>query len=132
MKPKTPHHHSVHFLCCANCYVLMLFFLVLGCWSLVTQAEQPSATRTGQGGKPDTKEKPPIAQEDEGSDPQLPGSGLLSPETIISAPFGTSFQVNVSGGQNMVGDAANEAMMCIDPNNPNHIAIGWRQFDSTN
>ncbi len=22
--------------------------------------------------------------------------------------------------------------MCIDPNNPNRIAIGWRQFDSTN
>jgi hypothetical protein len=77
-------------------------------------------------------ELPPPAQEDEASGPPLPISGLFSARTIISAPFGTSFQVNVSGGQNMVGDAANEPSMCIDPNNPNYIAIGWRQFNSTN
>jgi hypothetical protein len=76
---------------------------------------------------------PPPAEEDNGSDPQLPGSGQYSPLTIISAPFGTSFQVNVGPtGQNIVGDAANEPSICIDPNNPNHIAIGWRQFDTTN
>jgi hypothetical protein len=75
---------------------------------------------------------PPVAQEDEATDPQLPGSGKLSPATIISAPFGTSFQVNVSGGQNIAGDAANEASMCMDPNNLSRIAIGWRQFDTTN
>ncbi len=77
-------------------------------------------------------EMPPVTQEDEASDPPVAGSGLLSAATIISAPFGTSFQVNVSGGQNILGDAANEPSMCIDPNNPNRIAIGWRQFDSTN
>src|SRR2546427_2802112 len=53
--------------------------------------------------------------------------------TIISTPFGTSFQVNVnSSGQNIAGDAANEPSLCIDPTNPNRIAIGWRQFNSTN
>src|SRR5215468_1259704 len=76
---------------------------------------------------------PPPPEEDNGSDPPLPGSGQYSPKTIISAPFGTSFQVNVGpNGQNIVGDAANEPSLCIDPNNPNHIAIGWRQFDTTN
>lgn len=43
--------------------------------------------------------------------------------------YGTSYQVNVdANGQNIVGDAANEPSLCVDPTNPNHIAIGWRQF----
>src|SRR5206468_2984110 len=50
-----------------------------------------------------------------------------SPKTL----FGISRQVNVnSNGNNIPGDAANEPSLCIDPNNPNHLAIGWRQFDN--
>jgi hypothetical protein len=76
---------------------------------------------------------PPPEEDDSSSDPPLPGSGQFSAQSIISAPFGTSFQVNVSApGQNIVGDAANEPSICIDPNNVNRIAIGWRQFDTTN
>ena len=42
-----------------------------------------------------------------------------------------SVQANVNAmGNNVVGDAANEPSMAIDPNSPNRIAIGWRQFDS--
>jgi hypothetical protein len=53
--------------------------------------------------------------------------------TIISTPFGTSYQANVDrSGQNIPGDAANEPSLCIDPTNPNRIAIGWRQFNTTN
>ena len=63
---------------------------------------------------------PPPPEEDNGKDPPLAGSGEHSPQTIISAPFGTSFQVNVgSTGQNMMGDAANEPSICIDPNDLN-------------
>jgi hypothetical protein len=76
---------------------------------------------------------PPPEADDSNPDPPLPGTGQHSPQIIISAPFGTSFQVNVNGsGQNIVGDAANEPSMCLDPNNPDRIAIGWRQFDNTN
>jgi hypothetical protein len=76
---------------------------------------------------------PPPEEADNCSDAPLAGSGQHSPQTIISAPFGTSFQVNVdAAGQNIVGDAANEPSICVDPNNPNRIAIGWRQFDNTN
>src|SRR5258707_3192335 len=51
----------------------------------------------------------------------------------ISTPNGTSYQVNVNGsGQNIAGDAANEPSLCIDPTNSNRIAIGWRQFNTTN
>ncbi|MCZ6698400.1 MAG: hypothetical protein O7D94_05650, partial [Planctomycetota bacterium] len=42
-----------------------------------------------------------------------------------------SIQVNVDQfGNDIVGDAANEPSMAIDPNDPSRIAIGWRQFDT--
>ncbi len=42
-----------------------------------------------------------------------------------------SVQVNVAaGGANIIGDAANEPSMAVDPTNPDRIAIGWRQFDT--
>ncbi len=53
--------------------------------------------------------------------------------TTVSTPYGISYQVNVnSAGQNVAGDAANEPSLCVDPTNPNRMAVGWRQFDSTN
>lgn len=53
-----------------------------------------------------------------------------SPATVSQfGPF-TSYQVNVNAsGQNIVGDAGNEPSICLDPLNPNRMAIGWRQFD---
>ncbi len=42
-------------------------------------------------------------------------------------------QVNVdNGGNNMIGDAANEPSIAFDPTNPQRIVIGWRQFDTVN
>lgn len=42
-----------------------------------------------------------------------------------------SYQVNVdANGNNIVGDAANEPSICVDPTNGNKMSIGWRQFDS--
>jgi hypothetical protein len=53
--------------------------------------------------------------------------------TVVSTSYGISRQVNVNAsGQNIPGDAANEPSICIDPTNPYRIAIGWRQFDTTN
>ena len=61
----------------------------------------------------------------------------LAPVTVISpglaSQFGpyTSYQVNVdSNGNNVVGDAANEPSIGVDPRNGNKMSIGWRQFDS--
>jgi hypothetical protein len=43
----------------------------------------------------------------------------------------SSYQVNVNAsGQNILGDAANEPSLCVDPNNPAHVAVGWRQFNN--
>lgn len=57
--------------------------------------------------------------------------GLSAQAAVVSTPFATSYQVNVdASGQNIPGDAANEPSLCIDPTNPNRIAVGWRQFNS--
>ncbi|MEI7492277.1 MAG: T9SS type A sorting domain-containing protein [Bacteroidota bacterium] len=43
----------------------------------------------------------------------------------------TMVQVNVdANGDNISGDAANEPSMSINTTDPQHIAIGWRQFDN--
>jgi hypothetical protein len=58
---------------------------------------------------------------------------VTTPQTIINFNGFTSYQVNVnSQQQNIVNDAANEPSLTIDPNDPNKIAVGWRQFDNIN
>ncbi len=43
----------------------------------------------------------------------------------------TTVQVNVDeNGLNITGDAANEPSIAIDPNDPNKMTIGWRQFNT--
>src|SRR5688572_32918436 len=52
--------------------------------------------------------------------------------SVAHAQTATFVQVNVNSlGQNIVGDAANEPSIAVDPTNPNRMAIGWRQFDTT-
>lgn len=49
---------------------------------------------------------------------------------VIFGPY-ASVQVNVNAqGANVVGDAANEPSLVIDPTNPMRMAIAWRQFDT--
>src|SRR5262245_18824873 len=64
--------------------------------------------------------------------PYLPpvDRGTSVPATTLRGP-GPGSQVNVNAaGLNILGDAANEPSLCIDPTNPAHLAIGWRQFDN--
>jgi len=50
---------------------------------------------------------------------------------MVSRDGFVSVQVNVDEfGSNIVGDAANEPSIAVDPTDPTRIAIGWRQFDS--
>jgi hypothetical protein len=58
----------------------------------------------------------------------VPGATAAAP---IRVGIATTYQVNVDlGGANIPGDAANEPSIAVDPNNPNRMAIGWRQFDT--
>jgi len=53
------------------------------------------------------------------------------PRMISQFGLFTSFQVNVdANGHNILGDAANEPSITVDPTNHNRMAIGWRQFNS--
>ena len=65
--------------------------------------------------------------------PALAAPRVLAISPALVSRFGsyTSYQVNVdANGNNMVGDAANEPSICVDPHNSNRMSIGWRQFDS--
>jgi hypothetical protein len=54
-----------------------------------------------------------------------------SPAFRIATSDFFSVQVNVdSEGNNIVGDAANEPSIAIDPLHPERMAIGWRQFNT--
>jgi hypothetical protein len=53
-----------------------------------------------------------------------------SPRMISQFGVFTSYQVNVDANhQNIVGDAANECAISVDPINGNKMTIGWRQFN---
>lgn len=53
-----------------------------------------------------------------------------SPAYRAQAPNYFTKQVNIdAAGNNIVGDAANEPSLAIDPTNPDRVVIGWRQFD---
>src|SRR3989454_4610290 len=62
--------------------------------------------------------------------PAPPRKMETSPRMISQfGPF-TSHQVNVdANGQNILGDAANECPIAVDPTNGNKMTIAWRQFN---
>jgi len=100
---------------------------VVSAVSLVSLALLPSAsaqTRTSQ-----LSPKQPLERYD------MPPAYIYrlerSPRMI--SPYGvfTSYQANVdANGNNIVGDAANEPAIAVNPTDGNKMAIGWRQFDS--
>src|SRR5436190_3634193 len=64
--------------------------------------------------------------------PPAPPRKIETSPRMIS-PYGPfiSYQANVdANGNNIIGDAANEPSITVDPTDGNKITIGWRQFDS--
>jgi hypothetical protein len=62
-----------------------------------------------------------------------PRDDFLARTTGVQVAVGpyTSIQVNVDElGLNIVGDAANEPSIAVDPTDPDNMIIGWRQFNS--
>ena len=62
--------------------------------------------------------------------PALPKKMETSPRMISHFGVFISYQVNVDqNGQNIVGDAANECAISVDPTDGNKMTIAWRQFN---
>jgi hypothetical protein len=77
----------------------------------------------------------PEPLEKRGMPPAPLGTYRLESSPRMISQFGvfTSYQVNVDAqGNNIVGDAANEPSISVDPTDGNKVAIGWRQFDTIN
>src|SRR6266545_5297622 len=65
--------------------------------------------------------------------PAPPQRIQTSPRMISQFGVFTSYQANVdANGNNILGDAANEPSIAVDPTDSNKMAIGWRQFDTIN
>ena len=63
--------------------------------------------------------------------PAPPRKIETSPRMISQFATFTSFQVNVdANGNNILGDAANEPSIAVDPLDLSKMTIGWRQFNS--
>src|ERR1043166_5279008 len=63
--------------------------------------------------------------------PYMPGTARTAPPRTVQFGNHISVQVNVdAAGNNILGDAANEPSIAVDPTNPDRMAIGWRQFDT--
>lgn len=76
------------------------------------------------------------AHQEKPKDPPAPAQVLArrgrGPAGRVHHGLFSSVQVNLDEfGQDIVGDAGNEPSIAVDPTNPDRMAIGWRQFDST-
>src|SRR6476620_730359 len=89
--------------------------------ALCSASAQPAPTWKPQGREPLEKYDNP---------PARPRKIETSPRMISPHGAFISYQVNVdASGNNIIGDAANECTISVDPTNLNRMAIGWRQFD---
>src|SRR5262245_33926892 len=89
------------------------------------------ATASGQTGPSKLNPNEPLEKYE--MPPAPLGTFRLESSPRMISPYGTfvSFQVNVDAqGNNIVGDAANEPSITVDPTNGNKMTIGWRQFNS--
>ena len=65
--------------------------------------------------------------------PAPPRKIETSPRMISRFGLFISYQVNVdANGQNIIGDAANECSISVDPTDGNKMTIAWRQFNDVN
>lgn len=88
-----------------------------------TTASTPATLPAGQ--------RQPLEQLDDPFVPVATEMRRTSPAGKRAVGSSHSIQVNVdAGGNNIIGDAANEPSIAVDPTQPNRMAIGWRQFDT--
>jgi hypothetical protein len=105
---------------------LLAAAMILAAPALTADGPQRAAVDSGGRVPPASTERmdqPPV--------PEPEAATKLSQPVRVERNGFVSIQVNVApDGSNVVGDAANEPSIAVDPNTPLRIAIGWRQFDS--
>ena len=117
----------------APAHVVLAVILVASSWLVPGAAlgeDGSSKVAKAKGGK-----SAPVELEKE-DDP--PGKVVARDNPIARSPglsvsFGPyqSIQINVDAlGHNIVGDAANEPSIAVNPTNPLNMVAGWRQFDT--
>ena len=96
-----------------------------------TASEQTAARKPAPGGSAAGKPRMTEPLEKYNMPPAYIYRWETGPRMISQFGVFTSFQVNVdANGHNILGDAANEPSITVDPTNHNRMAIGWRQFNS--
>jgi len=111
--------------------IIALFFLLAAAFLIFTSLKP--GKETAKDGKTTSTAQEPLEIRD---DPYvyIPREGrVTSPAYRFSSTDFFATQVNViDTNLNIVGDAANEPSIAVDPTDPNRMAIGWRQFDTVN
>jgi hypothetical protein len=91
------------------------------------------ADASGQGLAPTHKAPRNEPLEKYDNPPAPPRKMETSPRMISQFGIFTSYQVNVDqNGHNILGDAANECPIAVDPTDGNKMTIAWRQFNDVN
>ena len=107
----SPYRHLVAMIC-------VVFLALLG----TSSAQQLAPVRKQPFDEPLEKYNMP---------PAPPRKIETSPRMISQLGVFTSYQANVDGsGNNILGDAANEPSISVDPTDGTKMVIAWRQFDS--
>ncbi len=112
-------------------FLVGVLVLVVAPASLAQDAKKPVKESAQDMSK--LGDTPPVGHHEQPRDQYVkPAHKVTSPGMIVRSRGGyTSVQVNVDeNGNNIVGDAANEPSIAVDPSNRNRMVIGWRQFDS--
>jgi len=102
---------------------------------LATVILLPFALATASGQTLAPIRKPPFNEplEKYNMPPAAPRKIETSPRMISQFGVFTSFQANVdAGGNNILGDCANEPSIAVNPTDGNKMMIAWRQFNSIN
>jgi len=108
---------------CLTCLVFLAAFSTASAFAEATadRSAQLAPTRKAPRGEPLEKYDNP---------PAPPRKIETSPRMISQFGVFTSYQVNVdASGNNIIGDAANECAISVDPTDGNKMAIAWRQFN---
>ena len=108
--------------------------VILLCFAFATVLISPKLSAAPVAYEDTLVSRSPLQRLEIPDDEYFPGS-LEGRQTSLAYRSSTlgffAVQVNVDdSSQNIVGDAANEPSIAIDPTDPNKMVIGWRQFDT--